>query len=342
MAENDVFVGQQVLSATSVELQTSVHPPQTYELQEKCVAKEAATAVGMEVSPSAPPSTTEMFIQFTHNHELNEHEIQSVEHLQQMDEKTSLRVLPGICDRILELGIDVLVPLERAEWLTDPVMNARLSLLQYYLRFQQSDVSTLILPTFFWTLFLRDSDKKNARAKQEHLQLVKEHLKDFQMDGPTIKQVCIPMNAGGKSSRGVHWKALLLQIDASPCGTRAAGSIWDLDSLSMLAGRPLQRQAVTDLYTFLRPNGSARVLCSASKMSKKFRYDSILPTVKFLPSRPLQTNSYDCGMFTVAGIESMALRGVLDFVQEEMGSLRDQLLLQFTCRSFQQVRSVRS
>ena len=62
----------------------------------------------------------------------------------------SFRVLPTYGDYLLYVEKDVCIPLGAGEWLTDPVMNARLGLLQYHLRYVVGDSKTLILSTYLW------------------------------------------------------------------------------------------------------------------------------------------------------------------------------------------------
>jgi hypothetical protein len=233
----------------------------------------------------------------------------------------TLVVLKERCDWVLNVQTDVTRPLAPRQWLTDPPINGRLKSLQSYIRFTKNNVSCLILPTYAWVYFNRDNDKRGSRAKQDHLSEVRNHLAQFDLVAASITSVFIPVNTGHKTSNGLHWKGLYLNIDD--------GSISDLDSMYSNKHYGLYRQFVTDIYTELRPAGSARVH-TAQKHSKAFNYTTILPPIKRMnPTAPQQTNDFDCGMFMTAGFESMALRGILDFHQTDMVSLRQQLEVQF-------------
>jgi hypothetical protein len=227
----------------------------------------------------------------------------------------------------LTMGVDVVQPLAPGGWLGDVALNSRFGLLQHHLCSSLQDKSTLVLSAYVWAIFNRDRDSKQARGKQEHLDFVNTHLRDFNMDKAHIQRVFVPINTGSKRSSGEHWKALFLQVDSSR--DYPAGSIWDMDSLkSATKDRGLYRQFCSDLYTFLRPAGTAR-LPTTDKLCKHHPYTTALPCVTSLPGRPLQDNSFDCGVFVASNVESMALRGTLNFAQADMVSLRLQYQLQF-------------
>jgi hypothetical protein len=240
------------------------------------------------------------------------------------------------------MGVDVVQPLAPGGWLGDVALTSRFGLLQHYLCSSLKDMSTLVLSTYVWAIFNRDRDSKQARGKQEHLEFVNNHLRDFNMDKAHILRVFVPINTGSKHSSGEHWKALFLQVDASPAYPE--GSIWDMDSMkSATKDRGLYRQFCTDLYTFLRPAGTAR-LPTTDKLCKHHPYTTVLPRVTSFEGRHLQDNGYDCGVFVASNVESMALRTTADFTQADMTSLRCQFQLQFAmfCGPLSQVPPVRS
>ena len=236
----------------------------------------------------------------------------------------------------LTLGIDVVQPLAPGQFLGSPALTSRFGLLQHYLCSHQRDSTVLVLSTDVWTIFKRDCASLRKRKMQEHIDLVRAHLRDFNMDAAHILRAFIPIHTGS------HWKALFLQVDSS--AAYQAGSIWDLDSLKYAAqDRSMYRQLCTDLYTLLRPNGTARIR-TADKLCKHHPYLTALPCVQSFDGRPLQENGFDCGVFMASNVESMALRGTLEFKQADMESLRSQFKLQFAmfCSPPTQVRRARS
>ena len=145
----------------------------------------------------------------------------------------------------------------------------------------------------------------------------------------------IPVNTGARAGKGQHWKFLLLQVASD--GDNAGGTIWDADSCGSTTNRALHRKLATDVYQHLLPDGPALQPGNAKYSPKQ------LPAVLWMVNRQRQTNGYDCGLFVLGGIESLAIRGTMDFDQDSMIHLRAQLLLQCaTSCSVPKVRPVRS
>ena len=282
--------------------------------------------------PTYAPNAT--FLLFSSERSLTPAEDESLKSLYALPADTVIHVYGE--RYALTLGIDVVQPLAPGRCVGSPTLISRFGLLQHYLCSHLRDSTVLVLSTDAWTIFNRDHDTLRARGKQEHIDLVRAHLRDFKMDAAQILRVFIPIHTGS------HWKALFLQVDSS--AAYPAGSIWDLDSLKHATpNRSLYRQFCTDLYTLLRPEGTARIRTS-DKLCKQHPYLTALPCVQSFPGRPLQDNGYDCGVFMASNVESMALRGTLDFEQADMESLRSQFKLQFAmfCGLPSQVRRARS
>jgi hypothetical protein len=280
------------------------------------------------------------FLLFTSARELTSAEDESLKSLHAQPADKVLHVFGS--DYVLTLGLDVVEPLAPCGWLGCPAINSRFGLLQNYLCTSLQDKATLVLSTYVWSVFNRDCESKHARGKKEHIGLVEQHLDSFSMDKAEIKRVFVPINTGSKTSSGEHWKAVFLQVESS--SAHPEGSIWDMDSMKNGSqDRSLYRQFCTDIYTFLRPEGTAR-LHTTNQLCKHHPYKTALPCVKALGGRPLQDNGYDCGIFMASNVESMALRGRFDFVQADMESLRSQYQLQFAlfCGPLSQVKPVRS
>ena len=256
------------------------------------------------------------FIVFQKDRVLTEDDRRRVLQLEQAP--ASARVMPG--NFLVDVAKDLVVPLAREAWLLDTTINSRLG----HLQAQTKD--SVVLPTIFWVSFLRDSNRKQERSKQYHLGILTAWLAAFALIRNTVTRVFVPLNTGKNTSRGLHWKLIYVVLDATP--TQKAGSIWDFDSLSSRTGWSSYRELMTDVYNYMRPGGPAAVPQSR-KMSDYFDYPLMLPSLEHDPHRVRQHNGFDCGMFVLAGAESLVLRHVVEYNHGCMDSFRTQLLLQF-------------
>ena len=96
-------------------------------------------------------STDTTFLVFTSSERCSTRHDQGKLHaLASQNPAASFRLLPNHGDYLLHVETDVRISLGAEEWLTDPVINARLGLLQYHLRYVLDDRKTLILSTYLW------------------------------------------------------------------------------------------------------------------------------------------------------------------------------------------------
>jgi hypothetical protein len=96
-------------------------------------------------------STDTTFLVFTSSERcLTRHDKGKLHALASQNPAASFRLLPNHGDYLLHVETDVRILLGAEEWLTDPVINARLGLLQYHLRYVLDDRKTLILSTYLW------------------------------------------------------------------------------------------------------------------------------------------------------------------------------------------------
>jgi hypothetical protein len=96
-------------------------------------------------------STDTTFLAFSSSERrLTRHDKGMLSALASQNPAASFRVLPSHGDYLLHVETDVRISLGAGEWLTDPVINARLGLLQYHLRYVVGDSKTLILSTYLW------------------------------------------------------------------------------------------------------------------------------------------------------------------------------------------------
>jgi hypothetical protein len=265
--------------------------------------------------PSSSPGTTTAgdpaptdnlrsreFLVFTKSRPLTEAEQETLRTLQSDPPGTKLRVF-GVT---LDLWTDLIAPLIPGNRITNLPIDSRLALLQQH-SIAIGNVSCLKLSTYMWSFFHTNADKP-FRDREPIASRLQHYLARFQLDAAAITRVLIPINTDG-----THWKALALDMEN--------GDIQDMDSgpdqyeHSSRSYKLYRRFAIIELYATLRPQVIAGV------------------RVQRMVTAPLHTNGPDSGMFMTAGIESMALRGTLDFTQQDMISLRRQMVLHLAgCR----------
>ena len=147
------------------------------------------------------------FLVFTSSRPLTEAEKATLLALRKEPLGTTLEVFPDTVDLTMDLWNDLITPLTPGQWLTNLAIDFRLALLQQHVcSMAIGTASCLILTTYMWSFFLRDSNKPPPDSTPIGSKL-QNYLDWFNLDAASITRVLIPINTGD-----THWKALALDI----------------------------------------------------------------------------------------------------------------------------------